>query len=55
MEDSQPSPSSNLVHAENSTTNIPLDLTIEILARLPGNSIIRFQIRVKALVLNHPQ
>ncbi|CAL9231212.1 unnamed protein product [Arabidopsis halleri] len=43
MEDSQPSPSSNLDDAGNSTTNIPLDLTIEILARLPGNSIIRFQ------------
>ncbi|CAL9231213.1 unnamed protein product [Arabidopsis halleri] len=43
MDDSQPSPSSNLDDAGNSTTNIPLDLTIEILARLPGNSIIRFQ------------
>ncbi|XP_010495380.1 PREDICTED: putative F-box protein At1g47800 [Camelina sativa] len=43
MEDSQPSRSSNLDHARNSTTDIPLDLTIEILSRLPAKSLIRFQ------------
>ncbi|CAH8271905.1 unnamed protein product [Arabidopsis lyrata] len=43
MEDSQPSPSSNLNDAGNSTKNIPFDLTLEILSKLPAKSLIRFQ------------
>ncbi|KAG7610065.1 F-box-like domain superfamily [Arabidopsis suecica] len=43
MEDSQLSPSRNLDQAGNSSTNIPFDLTLEIVSRLPAKPIIRFQ------------
>ncbi|VVB09166.1 unnamed protein product [Arabis nemorensis] len=43
MEDSQSSPSRNLVHAGNSTLFILFDLTIEILSKLPVKSFIRLQ------------
>lgn len=44
MEDSQvPSPSRNLDHAVNHTRNIPLDLVLDILSRLPAKPILRFQ------------
>lgn len=44
MEDSQvPSPSRNLDHAVNHTRNIPLDLVLDILSRLPAKPLLRFQ------------
>ncbi|CAF2366343.1 BnaA02g05930D [Brassica napus] len=47
MKDSQvplsPPPRSDLDHADNSTTDIPYDLIVEILSRLPVKPLLRFQ------------